>query len=111
MLHAKIEIREGSGAFHKKIEEIPLRHECNEFAVGRHVFEIRGLECEIAEDSSHGRQLLMRQFQEVFQKSELIHQLERGRMHCIAAKIAEKVIVLLEDRDGYACPSQQVAEH
>src|SRR5690348_17321667 len=50
-------------------------------------------------------------FQELFQDSKLMHYLKRRRMHGIPAKIAEEVVVPLENRDIHSRASQKIAQH
>ena len=56
-------------------------------------------------------QLLVRTFQELLKEPELMHQLERGRMNRIATKVAQKIGVLLKNRDLDARAREQKAEH
>jgi hypothetical protein len=44
-------------------------------------------------------QLLVRTFQELLKEPELMHQLERRRMNRIATKVAQKIGMLLKNRD------------
>ena len=39
----------------------------------------------------------MRHLQEIFQDAKLVHHLQRGRMHRVAAEVAEEVLVLLPE--------------
>jgi hypothetical protein len=48
----------------------------------------------------------VRQFEEVFEKTELVKQFECGRMDSVAAKVAEEIAVLFKNRNGDAVASQ-----
>src|ERR1039457_6406790 len=111
VLHSQLEVGEPPGFSGKKIEEIPLRHERNKFAMGRQAAEVGCLKCEVAKHTANRGQLLMGHFQEVFQQPQLVHHLQRGRMHRVAAKIAIEVGVLLQHRNFYPGPREQVAQH
>ena len=95
----------------QKIEQVPLRHQRDELAVRRQRSEIGGLECEVAENSAGGGQLLVRNCKEIVEDAELVHHLERRRMHGVAAEVAEEILVLLQHRDVDASSRQQIAEH
>src|SRR5207237_10759299 len=64
-----------------------------------------------AEHPLHPLQPLMRQFQEAVDQPELVHHLQRGGMHGVAAKIAEEIRMLLQHHDVDAGASEQVTEH
>src|SRR6202022_765522 len=55
--------------------------------------------------------LLMRAAQEIVEQAELVHQLERGGVDGVAAKIAQKVCVLFEDEGFNAGARQEETEH
>ena len=46
---------------------------------------------------------LVRQFEEVFKKTQLVKQFKRGRMDRVAPKIAEEIAVLFKDRNARRC--------
>jgi hypothetical protein len=52
MLHLEIEAWVLSGLTRNEIQEVPLRHECDELAMGREVTEIGGPKGEVSEDST-----------------------------------------------------------
>jgi hypothetical protein len=63
-------------------------------------------------DLSNGLvQLLMRAFKKVFEQTQLVHQLERGRMNRVTAKVTQEILVLLKHDDFDAGARQQKAEH
>jgi hypothetical protein len=53
----------------------------------------------------------MRPFQELVEQTELVHDLQRGRVDGVAAKVAQKVRVLLEHDDVDARACQQIPQH
>ncbi len=88
-----------------------MRHEGDELAVHRQVRQIGDLDAIIADlraDLAHFR---MRQFEEIVDQAELIHELERRRMDGVAAEIAQEIAMLLQHHDRNAGPRQQKAKH
>jgi hypothetical protein len=59
--------------------------------------EIRQGDSDIAHLALEEGCFLMRQFQEIFQKAEIMQRFKRRGMNCIAAKIAQKVSMLFDD--------------
>ena len=55
--------------------------------------------------------LLMRPFQELFEQTKLVHDLERRGMDGVAAKVAQEVRVLFQHHHLDAGACQQIAEH
>jgi hypothetical protein len=55
--------------------------------------------------------IVVRNLQELIEQTELVHNRQRRRMHCVAAKVAEKVGVFLEDGDVHAGARQQITQH
>ena len=53
----------------------------------------------------------MRQLEEIIEQIELMQHLQRGWMHRVAAKVAQKVSVLLDDCDVDSLARQQVSQH
>jgi hypothetical protein len=53
----------------------------------------------------------MRQFEELVEKPQFLHHVERRGMDRVAAKIAQEVGVLLEHRHVDAGARQQIAQH
>jgi hypothetical protein len=95
----------------QKVEKIPLRHQSDEFAVRRQIPEIGYCDPRRADLSGQSLHARVRQFEKCVEQAELVHQLERGRMNCVAAEIAQEVGVLLQYGDGHAGARQQKAEH
>src|ERR1700730_15673028 len=98
-LHDHPEARIAAAALAQEIQEVPLRHQGDEFAAGRQMAEIRGGEPKAAEPGLDLGHLLMRQRQEFGQEAELVHELERRGMDGVAAKVAQKIAVLLQHHD------------
>src|SRR6476620_9466340 len=63
-----------------KIEEVPLRHERDEFAVRRQVAEINHRDALGADLEREASDLLVWQLEEFIEQPELVHQLERRGM-------------------------------
>src|SRR5206468_5464605 len=81
------------------------------FAVSRKVREVgqhNELVSDLAAELAH---LLMRQFQELLEDGELMHQLQRGWMDRVAAEVTQKVRMLLEHHNINTGPSQQETQH
>src|SRR5213082_3190911 len=95
-LHAQLKLRVNSPAFREEVEEVPLRHERDELCVRGQVGEVANPKLRVPDLHGYTRELLMRLLEKLFKDAQFIHQLESGGMHCIAAKIAKKVGVLLE---------------
>src|SRR5438445_1229810 len=110
-LHLQAERRVGTRPLGQEIEEVPLRHEHQELAVHGQVTEIRQSEGGFSDLTGECAHLRVRQLQELVDDAELVENLERGRMHRVAAKVAEKVRVLFEHRDADARASEQQPEH
>ncbi len=107
-LHAQVERLVAPGLPGQEIEEVPLRHQGDEFAARRQVAEIRQLEVFVADLAAQRLDLLMRQLQElVDQANSLIRQLERRRVNRVPAEIAEEIRVLLEHYDVDAGAREQ----
>ena len=110
-LHAQVEGPVALAVRGEKIEEVPLRHQRDEFAVGRQVPQINHAHVLVADLCAELLHLLVRQLEKFIQQAELVHQLERGRMDGVAAEVAEEVSVFLKDHYVDAGARQQEAEH
>src|SRR6185312_9307 len=93
-----------------EVEEIPLRHERDEFAMPRHMPEVANGDERILQLKPNGTYFLMRALEELFQNAEFVHQLEGRWMDRIPAKIAQKIAMFLKHPNIDACPPQQEAE-
>src|ERR1700688_101842 len=106
-----MELRVGFGFFSDEIQEIPLGHEADEFAVHGKMGQIRDDDGEIVNGGSDLQKLLMRDAQKIIEEAELVHELEGGRVNGVAAEIAEEVVVFFEDKDFDAGAGEKEAEH
>jgi hypothetical protein len=90
---------------------MPLRHEADEFAVRRQAGEIGHAHNTTIEDVLHSRHLLMRNFEELIEQPEFMHQFVSGWMDGVAAKVAKKIRVFLEHDDSDTGAGEQKPEH
>src|SRR3981081_1822163 len=74
-LHLDLETRVPPALFNEEVQEIPLRHECDEFAVNGKVSEICELDHLLADPAPELTHFLVREFQELVKNAELVHQL------------------------------------
>jgi hypothetical protein len=88
-----------------------LRHQRDEFAFGWQMRKVRKLQKVCAYLSTELAYFLMRQFQKLFEESELVHHFERRWMHSVAAKITQEIGVLFEHDRLDARTREQKAEH
>ena len=109
--HPKLKASESLRAIGEKIQEIPLRHQRDKLAARGQMAEVGGPKGEVANAAVRRSELLVRQLEEVVQQPQLMHDLERGRMHGVAAKIPKEVPVFLKNHDVYASPRDQVSQH
>src|SRR5205085_3994753 len=97
MLHAKRECREMFCLPGKKVQEVPLRHERDEFAMRRQTRKIGHRNKVTVENAADLSQLLVRQLEKLLKQSEFMHDLERRRMNGVAAEIAVEIGVLFQN--------------
>src|SRR5271170_6965178 len=91
-----MEMRVDFRFFGDEIQEVPLRHERDEFAVRGQMRKVGYRHRKVVDDGSDLRQFLMWTAQEFVENSQLVHQFERGGMDGVASKIAQKIRVLFE---------------
>src|SRR5262249_38520016 len=89
--HVQIEVRIALAPLGQEVEEVPLRHQGDEFAVGRQMREVGDLHASVADDAGEMFDLLMRQLEELVQQPELMDEFERGGMDGVAAEVAQEV--------------------
>jgi hypothetical protein len=94
-----------------EIQEIPLRHQSDEFAMRGHVREIGDHHSFVANLAGKLKNLLMRALEELVENAKLVHQFERGRVNRITAKVAQEILVLFEHDYIKARPREQKAQH
>jgi hypothetical protein len=111
VLHEQMEAGKPSGTVREEVEKVPLRHERDELAMGGKVAEIGGPKFEVSYYGAHRGELLVRDFQEIFEESEFAQEFERGGMDSVAAEVAEKVLVFLEYGDVDTRASEEIAQH
>jgi hypothetical protein len=83
----------------------------DELAARGQVREIRHRDDVPVHDGAQLVQFLVRQPEEFLQQTELVHEIERGRVNRVAAEIAVEICVLLEHRHVHAGAGQQVTGH
>ena len=110
-LHAQMEFRIALALLGEEIEEVPLRHQRDEFAAGRQMAEVHHRDALGADLEGQARHLLVRHLEEFVEQAELVHQLERRGMNGVAAEVAEEILVLLQHDDVDAGAGEQKAEH
>ncbi len=110
-LHHQMEAAIALAMRGKELEEVPLRHEGDELAVGRQAREIGERDLGVAEQRVEVIDLVVRQLEELVEQAELAHQLQRRGMDGVAAEIAQEVAVLLQHHDVDAAARQQETEH
>ena len=109
--HAQGEVRITGCLRGEKVQKVPLRHQRNEFGVRGQVREVADLEPASSDDGRDTVYLGMANLEELVEEAKFVHQLQRGGMDGIAAKIAEEVLVLFEHGDGEPGAGEQKAEH
>jgi hypothetical protein len=110
-IHLQMERLVALGLLGQEIEEVPLRHQGDDFTARRQMPEIRHLEALRADLTGQRLNLLMRQFQERVDQAQFAHQLERRWMNRVAAEIAEEIRVLLQHHDVDAGAREKKSEH
>ena len=73
--------------------------------------EIEHLQARVTDLNGEPLEFLMRYFEELVEQTELIHQLERRGMYGVAAKIAEKIGMLLQNDHVDAGAGEKKAQH
>ena len=109
--HQKPEGVQRGGLGGEEIQEIPLRHHRDIIAGRRQAREIADRGARLAEHALHAIDLLVRQAQELVEKSQFLHDVERRGMDRVAAKVAQEIGVLLEHHDVDAGARQQKSQH
>jgi hypothetical protein len=75
-LCSQVESRIPAPVFRKEIQEIPLRHKCDEFTVRRQMRKIGDRDLRVSDVATDLRRFLMRPLQEIRKQAELVHELE-----------------------------------
>ena len=76
-----------------------MRHERDELAMRREASEVGKRHGSIAELRAEHARFLMRQLQKVIEDTQFVHHFERRRMNGVAAEVAQKIGMLLEDEN------------
>ena len=111
VLHEEIEFWKSFGFFGEEIEEVPLGHDGDEFAVGGEVGEVGDRGGKIVDVDAEVVDFLVRALEEVMKEAEFVHELEGGGVDGVAAEVAEEVGVFFEDDDVDAGAGKEEAEH
>ena len=107
----RVKVGIARGFFGEEVEEVPLRHEGDEFCDGGKVGEVGHVEALAADDGGEAGDLGVGELEKAVEEAEFVEELEGGGMDGVAAEVAEEVGVLFEDGDGDAGAGEQVAEH
>src|SRR5262249_215403 len=110
-LHHQLESRIGPGLIRQEIEKIPLRHEAEKLTMRRQVREIGERDHLITNLAPDLSDFLIRPFEKFFDQTKFVNDLECRWMYCVAAKVAQKVRVLLQHHHFDAGAGKQKAEH
>ncbi|MGB9469485.1 MAG: hypothetical protein WBQ59_09045, partial [Candidatus Acidiferrum sp.] len=95
----------------KKIEEVPLRHKGDEFAVHRQVGKVSDSDGLAIDDTGEVRDDLVRQLEERFEQVKFVHDFECGGMNGVSTEITEEIGVFLEDDHRDARARQKIAQN
>jgi hypothetical protein len=102
---------ETAGVRGEKVEEIPLRHQRDVGALDRQVGEIGDGHLGVADERADLFHHLVRLLKELVEQAEFVHQLQRGGMDGVAAKVAQEIAVLFEHIDLDPGAGEEKAEH
>jgi len=106
-LHSELERRIALRLSGDKIQEVPLRHQGDETAMGRQMGKIGDPHKVIANLCAERAHFLVRLLEELTKEAEFVHDLERRGMNGIPAEIAQEVGVLFEDQNRDPGASEQ----
>ena len=109
--HAESEAGKAGGLGGKEVEEVPLRHEGDEFGVGGKMAEVGYLKTLPADDRGEAVDLGVGKREEFVEEAEFVEKLEGGGMNGVAAEVSEEVFVFFKDGDGDALAGKKKAEH
>ena len=109
--HAESEGGEVRGFGGEEVEEVPLRHECDELGLGGEMAEVGYAELLAADEDGELGDARVWEGEEFFEEAELVEEFECGGVDGVAAEVAEEVFVFFEDGDGDALAGEQEAEH
>jgi len=98
-VHPEVERWVAARLVGEEVEEMPLRHQRDELAGCRQVAEIRDGDALVGDPRGDARHLVVRAREKGVEQPQLGHQLERGGVDRVAAKVAQEIAVLF-DHDG-----------
>lgn len=110
-LHAQAEGRIAGAVFGEEAQKIPLGHEGDEPATGRQMGEVGDGQRQSADLGVEPRRLLVGEPEQSLQQSQLLHELQRRGVDGVAAEVAQKVGVLLQQQHLHPGAGQQQSEH
>src|SRR5258707_1039416 len=105
------ESRIARAVFVDEIQKVPLRHEREKTAVRRQMRKVSDRDKVLANLAAQLTHFLMRALEKIFEDAQFVHQLERARVNRIAAKVAQKIGMLLKHDDLDARARQQKSKH
>jgi hypothetical protein len=109
--HDQPECRIRPGCFSNTFQKMHLRDDRNVGIARLQLLEFNGANQTLGRHHLHYPDLSMLQLEHAFRQTKLIQHLHRRRMHCIAAKIAREIDVLLQQRHLYTLARQQQCQH
>ena len=93
------------GRVGQQVEQVPLRHQRDVLVGARQPPQVGDGEAAVVELHLHAVQQPVRDACEALAEAELVEQGEGGRVHGVAAEVAQEVGVLLQHRDLDARPA------
>ena len=109
--HPQLERRQRSRVVGDEVEELPLRHHRDEAAPRAQPRKVGDHRLRAADHRADVEGLVMRAFQECVEETKFVHHLECRRMHRVAAKVAQEIVVLLKHDDLDAGSREQERQH
>jgi hypothetical protein len=106
-LQNEAERRKALGLVAQEIEELPLRHHRDEAATRAQPPEIRHIRGLLSDLHVDVVGLVVRPLQEGFKQPQFVQHFQRGRVHRVAAEVAQEIRVLLEHDHGHAGAREQ----
>jgi hypothetical protein len=110
-LHLQMECRIALRLLGEEVQEVPLRHEGEEFAPRRQVREVGNRKPRITDLRVEVARFAMRPLQKRIEKSEFVHHLKRRGMDGVAAEVSQEISMLFEDDDVHPGAGEKKAEH
>ena len=108
--HPEMERWIAAGVLGDEVEEVPLRHERDEPAMGRQVREVGDLDLDTADDAADASGLLVWPLEELIEQAKLVHVFQGRGVDRVAPEVAEKVGVLLQHDDVDPGPREQESQ-